>query len=59
MRLLFWLLEPVLEHSAKDIRHILADLRAHNDAAWAIAETMDRLLATVELLRACRVKSKR
>ena len=56
MRLLFWLLEPVLEHSAKDIRHILADLRAHNDASWAIAETMDRLLATVELLRACRAK---
>ena len=58
MRLILWLLEPVLEHSAKDIRHILADLRAHNDASWAIAETMDRLLATVELLRACRAKIK-
>ena len=59
MSLLLWLLEPVTKHRLKDVRNVLADLRSGSETAWAVAETLERLLATLELVLAVRDKCKR
>lgn len=59
MSLLLWLLEPVTKHRLKDVRNVLADLRSGSEVAWAVAETLERLLATLELVYKVRDKCKR
>jgi hypothetical protein len=52
-------LEPVTKHRLGDVRNVLADLRSGSETAWAVAETLERLLATLELVLAVRDKCKR
>ena len=59
MTLLLWLLEPVTKHRMTDVRNVLADLRSGSEVAWAVAESLERLLATLELVCAVRDKFKR
>ena len=59
MTLLLWLLEPVTKHRMADVRNVLADLRSGSEVAWAVAESLERLLATLELVCAVRDKFKR
>jgi hypothetical protein len=52
-------LEPVTKHRLADVRNVLADLRSGSEVAWAVAETLERLLATLELVYKVRAKWKR
>ena len=55
---LLWLLEPVIEHRMADVRNVLADLRSGSEVAWAVAESLERLLSTLELVYRVGAKSK-
>ena len=59
MSLLLWLLEPVTRYRLADFRNVLADLRSGSEVAWAVAETLERLLATLGLVLAVRDKCRR
>jgi hypothetical protein len=59
MSLILWLLEPVTRHRMADVCYVLGDLRSGSEVAWAVAESLERSLATLELVLAVRDKFKR
>jgi hypothetical protein len=49
----------VTRYRLADVRNVLADLRSGSEVAWAVAETLERLLATLGLVLAVRDKCRR
>jgi hypothetical protein len=46
-----WLLEPIKKLNRDDVTKVICALREQGDAAWGVAEIMERLFAAEEVVR--------
>jgi hypothetical protein len=59
VKLLVWLLEPLQGEDMAKVRKELARLREGSNAAWAVAEIVERILSVTEVVLAVDARSRK